>query len=133
MPYLCPRGTPTPPEALCCSSEPQLTTIRHPGGVGVALGAQTGHMIAYFASSEGFLMDTVFSKKCQKRSKGGTPLFGPHFGNLAPYQVPPTSDWALGGRFPPPRIHSPGGKPHFEENFWGGGPSRALGYETPSF
>ena len=89
-------------------------------GVGVTLGAQVGHEVAHLASSEGCLIYTVFSKKCQKRSKRGYPPFGPHFGNLAPYQVPPTSDWALGGRSPP-EIHSTEEKTALEENFWGGG------------
>jgi len=84
-------------------------------GVGVALGAQAGQVAA--RPPEGSLIYTVFTKKCQKRSKRGYPFFGPHFGNLAPYQVPPTSDWALGGRFFPRGFIPRGEKPHFEDNF----------------
>ena len=57
--------------------------------MGVALGAQVGHVDAYRASPEGYLIYTVFKKTCQKRSKRGYPLFGPPFGKISPYQVPP--------------------------------------------
>ena len=42
-------------------------------GVGVALGAQVGHVGAYRGSPDGSLIHTVFTKKCQKRSKKGVP------------------------------------------------------------
>ena len=48
-------------------------------GVGVALGAQVGHVVTYRACSEGSLIYAVFTKKCQKRSKRGYPLFLTHF------------------------------------------------------
>ena len=85
--------------------------------MGVALGAQVGHVDAYRASLEGCLIYTVFTKKCQKRSKTGYPLFGPPFAKISPYQAPPRSDWALGGRFGPRGLTPRGPKPHFEENF----------------
>ena len=95
------------------------------------------HELAYRKnrSSEGFLIYTVFSKKCQKRSKRGyPPLFGPHCGNLAPYQVPPpTSDWALGGRFSPRGFIPRGGNRTSRRIFGVGVPSRALDYKNPSF
>ena len=51
-------------------------------GVGVALGAQVGHVVTYLDSPEGSLIYTALTKKRQKRSKkGGTILvdFGPIF------------------------------------------------------
>ena len=47
--------------------------------VGVAVGAQVWHVVTYRGSPEDTLMYTVFTKKCQKRSKGGYPLFLTHF------------------------------------------------------
>ena len=44
-------------------------------GVGVALRVQVGHVVTYRASPEGSLIYTVFTKKFQKRSKRGVPLF----------------------------------------------------------
>ena len=55
-------------------TQPQLTVFVPREGVGVALGAQVGHVVAYFGSPEGSLINTVFTKKCQKRSKKGVPL-----------------------------------------------------------
>ena len=52
-------------------------------GVGVALGAQVRHLVAYRDPPEDILIYTVFTKKCQKRSKGGYPLFLTGF-ELAP-------------------------------------------------
>ena len=52
-------------------------------GVGVALGAQVGHLVAYRDPPEDTLIYTVFTKKCQKRSKRGVPLFLTGF-ELAP-------------------------------------------------
>ena len=42
-------------------------------GVGVALGAQVRHVVTYSDPPEGTLRYTVFTKKCQKRSKKGVP------------------------------------------------------------
>ena len=42
-------------------------------GVGVTLGAQVGHVVTYIDSPEGSLINIVFIKKCQKRSKKGEP------------------------------------------------------------
>ena len=44
-------------------------------GVGVALGAQVRHVVTYREPSEWALLYTVFTQKCQKRSKKGVPLF----------------------------------------------------------
>ena len=44
-------------------------------GVGVALGAQVRHLVAYRYPLEDTLIYTAFTKKCQKRSKRGYPLF----------------------------------------------------------
>ena len=52
-------------------------------GVGVALGAQVMHVVAYRDPPEGTLIYTVFTKKCQTRSKKGVPLFLTGF-ELAP-------------------------------------------------
>ena len=49
-------------------------------GVGVALGAQARRVVTYRGSPEGSLIHTVFTKKCQKRSKKGYPLFLATFG-----------------------------------------------------
>ena len=48
-------------------------------GVGVALGAQVRHLVTYRDPREATLIYTVFTKKCQKRSKRGYPLFLTHF------------------------------------------------------
>ena len=42
-------------------------------GVGVALVAQVGHLVAYRDPPEDTLIYTVFTKKCQKRPKRGVP------------------------------------------------------------
>ena len=42
-------------------------------GVGVALGAQVGHVVTNHGSPEGPLIYTVFTKKGQKRNKKGVP------------------------------------------------------------
>ena len=42
-------------------------------GVGVVLGAQVRRVVTYHGSPEGSLIYTVFTKKCQKRSKRGVP------------------------------------------------------------
>ena len=42
-------------------------------GMGVALGAQVGHLVAYRDPPEDTLIYTVFTKKCQKRCKKGVP------------------------------------------------------------
>ena len=49
--------------------------IRVQEAMGVALGVQVGHVVTYRASPEGSLIYTVFTKKFQKRSKRGYPLF----------------------------------------------------------
>ena len=48
----------------------------------MALGAQVEHVVTYRGSPEGSLVFTVFTKKCQKRSKMGYPLFLTHFREL---------------------------------------------------
>ena len=53
-------------------------------GVGVALVAQVGRLVAYRDPPEDTLIYTVFTKKCQKRcKKRGYPLFLTGF-ELAP-------------------------------------------------
>ena len=45
-------------------------------GVGVALGAQVGHVVTNHGSPEGPLIYTVFYQKVSKtEQKGGTPYF----------------------------------------------------------
>ena len=78
-----PPATPTPSEALFCPTEPHLTVIMPGEGVEVALGAQVRHLVAYRYPPEATLIYTVFTKKCQKRSKRGYPLFLTGF-DLAP-------------------------------------------------
>ena len=46
-----------------------------PESLGVTLGAQVVHLVTYRDPSEGALIYTIFTKKCQKRSKKGVPLF----------------------------------------------------------
>ena len=41
----------------------------------MALGAQVGHLVTYRGTPEGALIYTMFTKKCQQRSKKGYPLF----------------------------------------------------------
>ena len=64
-------------------------------GVGVALGAQVGHVVTYRGSPEGSLIYTFFTKKYQKRSKMGYPLFLTHFRELSAYPDTPTPAWLL--------------------------------------
>ena len=52
-------------------------------GVGAAWGAQVGHVAANRGSPEVSLNYTVFTKKGQKRSKLGYPLFFTHFQGLS--------------------------------------------------
>ena len=47
----------------------------HREGVGVALGARVGHVVTYRGLPKESLIYTVFTKKCQKQSKRGYPLF----------------------------------------------------------
>ena len=42
-------------------------------GVGVTLGAQVRHVVTYRAPTEGALIYTFLTKKCQKRCKKGVP------------------------------------------------------------
>ena len=65
--------------------------------VGVTLGAQVGQVVTCLGSPEGSLIYTVFTKKCQKRSKRGYPCFYQFSNNLAGTPVPPTPLWALRG------------------------------------
>ena len=44
-------------------------------GVGVALGAQVGHVVTWHGSPEGSPIYTNFTKKCQKTVKRETPVF----------------------------------------------------------
>ena len=44
-------------------------------GVVVTLGAQVRHLVTYRDPPEGTLIYTVFTEKCQKRSKRGYPYF----------------------------------------------------------
>ena len=73
-------------------------------GVGVALGAQAGHEVTNHGSPEGYLICTVFAKKCQKRSKRGAPpiltTFGEDFTVLG--TPPPLSPELSGLRKCPP-------------------------------
>ena len=107
-----PESLSRPPEALFCSPEPQLTTTRPCEGVEVA--PQTWHVVTHLASSEGCQIYTVFSKKCQKRSKRGYPPFWSTFWEPSALPGTPTSDCALGGRFP-------GGNPVLRAEFLGWG------------
>ena len=52
-------------------------------GVGVALGAQVGHLVTYRDPPEGALIYTVFTKSVKNGPKGGYPLFLTGF-ELAP-------------------------------------------------
>ena len=116
-----PESLPRPPEALFCSPEPQLTTIRPWEGVEVALGAQTWHVATHLASPEGCQICTVFSKKCQKRSKKGYPPFWSTF--WEPSALPGTPHLRLGPRRSvfPPGIHSPVGGTALRGEFLGWG------------
>ena len=71
-----PEPLPRPPQALFCSPEPYLAVIMPGEGVEVALESHVGHLVAYRDPPEDTHIYTVFTKKCQKRSKGGgTPCF----------------------------------------------------------
>ena len=85
-------------------------------GVGVTLGAQVGHVVTYRGSPEGSLLYTVFAKKCQKRSKGGYPLFLTHFREGYHLLGAPTLVWPLGWQ-----IRPPGGLPGGGEFITSGG------------
>ena len=68
-----PESLTRPPEALLRSDGARVSKIMPGEGVGVALGAQVGHLVAYRDPPEDTLIYTVFTKKCQKRSKRGVP------------------------------------------------------------
>ena len=72
MPHLCIQSH---SHALPRHYFAHLTIIMPWEGVGVALGAQVGHVVTYRDSPEGSLIYTVFTKKCQKWTKRGTPYF----------------------------------------------------------
>ena len=78
-----------------------LSNIMPQEGVGVALGAQVGHVVTYRGLSKGSLIYTAFTKKCQKRSKREYPLFLTHF----------REDYTLLGT-PHPRMAPPRAKTH---------------------
>ena len=93
--------------------------------MGVALGVQVGHVVTYRGSPGGSLIYTVFTKKWQKRSKRGYPLFltlfregfgyyGTPHPRLAPRRPQTTPFAILVGRLP-----------HLEEYF------RRGGYQVP--
>ena len=65
----------------------------------MALGAQVGQVVTNFGPPEGSLIDTVFTKKCQKRSKRGYPLFLTHFWELSASRGTPTPKWPVGWHF----------------------------------
>ena len=90
-------------------------------GVGVALGAQVEHVATYHVSPEGSLIYTVFTKKCQKRTKKGVPLFLTGKSNVSPKGgvylrrlaevgfAPPPGCLPRGGSYfgEPPRVNTP--------------------------
>ena len=49
-----------------------------------------GHVVTYLCSPEGSLICTVFTKKCQNRTKRGYPLFLPVFGESCGHFGSPT-------------------------------------------
>ena len=53
------------------------------GGRGSVSGGTVGQVLAYRGSPVGSLIYTVFTKKCQKRSKLGYPLLLTHFQGLS--------------------------------------------------
>ena len=75
MPHLCSQSHSHALSRLLCSPPPYLTVAIPREGVGVALGAQVGYVVTCRGSPEGSLIYTVFTKRCQKRSKMGYPLF----------------------------------------------------------
>ena len=75
------------------NARPQLT-VSVPREA-MALKAQAGHAITYRASPEGSLIYTVFTKKCQKRSKRGCPLFLTHFREGYHLLGTPTLVWGM--------------------------------------
>ena len=88
---------------------------------GVALGAQVRRAVTQRASPEGYLIYTVFTKKCQKRYKKGVPPILTTFWEEFTFLVPQTSAWGLGCRFCPLFPILKGQKSHFEPKFRGGG------------
>ena len=70
----------------------RASKIMHREGVGVALGG-TGEACGQLPwLARVYLIYTVFTKKCQKRSKGEYPLFLTTFGKISGTRVPPTPD-----------------------------------------
>ena len=74
-----PEPLPRTPDALLLSTVARVSKIMPWDGMGVALGPQVGHVDAYRDSPEGYLIYTVFTKECQKRSKRGYPPPGTTF------------------------------------------------------
>ena len=104
----------------------QVSKIMPREGVGVALGARVGHVVTYRGSPEVSLIYTVFTKKCQKRSKRGYPLFLTRFREIAGTRVPPTPGRPLGGPERPDFAIAAGRFQQFLRFFRGGG------YQVPA-
>ena len=72
-------------------------------GVGVTLGAQVRHVVTYRGPPDGTLIYTVFTKKCQKRSKKGVPPVFDHFWEDSTYPGTPHPRMAPRRAKSPPR------------------------------
>ena len=70
-----PVATPTPFRGIILLTRATADHIHASGGRGVTLGAQVRHVVTYREPIDGTLLYTVFTKKCQKRSKKGVTLF----------------------------------------------------------
>ena len=82
MPHVLPEPLPRTPEALLLSDMARVSKRMPREGVGAAR-AQVGHVVANRGSPEVPLIYTVFTKKYQKRSTLGYPLFLTHFQGLS--------------------------------------------------
>ena len=113
MPTCVPSPLPRPPEALLRSTVARVSKIM-PGGVA---GVQVGHVITYRGSPEGFLIYTVFTKKCQKRSKRGYPCFYRFSNNRAGTLGPPPPCEPSEARLVP-GVHPPGTNRALPDVIW---------------
>ena len=92
----------------------------------MAVGAQVWHMVTYRGSPEDTLIYTVFTKKCQKRSKRGYPLFLTLFREDCGYQGTHHPGWPLGWPKRPDFAIAAGRFGHLGRLFRGGG------YQAPA-
>ena len=92
---------------FCAPPRPNFYQARHgeqnmySGGSRSEFGGTGGARGHILCPSKVTQIDTGFGQSCQKRSKGGTPLFYRFFSKLAGTLDPPPLVWALGGRFWP--------------------------------